>query len=71
MSNLPVAYSEKSVSIIISQSESNYMKIDTEMNIFFNYSNMLLTSSVYLNTMFFYMRVVRDVTITEKSLMKC
>ena len=65
-----IMYSNKSILIIISQLESNCIKIKVEVNIFFNYLKTALASFNYLKITSFLMSFINNLAISKNCLIK-
>ena len=63
-------YLNKSILIIISQLESNCIKIKAEVNIFFNYLKIMLIFSNYLKITSFLVSFISGLAISKNYLIK-
>ena len=63
-------YLDEFVLTIVSQSGLNYIKIEAEVNIFFNYSKATLAFFDYLKTTSFLISSVNDLVIFKNCLIK-
>ena len=65
-----IIYSNEFISIIVSWSGSNYIRIKTKINIFFNYLKAALASFNYLKTISFLINFISDLIIFKNYLIK-